>query len=84
MGWRKVCGAARSGILVLKCNARTRMLAANLDHLRVGWRPRGSYETAWVSDHKLMTPSGMGLVVCGAGSHSSCHPGVPEGMCQRG
>ena len=28
------------------------------------------------SDHKLMTPSGMGLLVCGAGSHSSCHPGV--------
>ena len=34
MGWRKVCGAARPGILVLKCNARTRMLPANLDHLR--------------------------------------------------
>ena len=28
------------------------------------------------SDHKLMTPSGMGLLVCGAGSHPSCHLGV--------
>ena len=28
------------------------------------------------SDHKLITPSGMGSVVCGAGSHPSCHHGV--------
>ena len=76
------------------------MLPANLDHLRVEWRTRGSYETAWVtpghnclftsvvteqlSDRKLMTPSVMGLLVCGAGSHPSCHPGVQEGICQRG
>ena len=31
MGWTKVCGTARSGIWVLKGNARTRMLPANLD-----------------------------------------------------
>ena len=37
-----------------------------------------------LSDHKLMTPSGMGLLVCGAGSHPSCHLGVQEGMCQQG
>ena len=49
MGWTKVCETARSGILVLKGNARTRMLPANLDHLRVGWRKQGSYETAWVT-----------------------------------
>ena len=49
MGWTKVCGTARSGIWVLKGNARTRMLPANLDHLRVGWRKQGSYETAWVT-----------------------------------
>ena len=30
------------------------------------------------------TPSGVGLLVCGAGSHPSCHPGVQEGICQRG
>ena len=40
MGWTKVCGTARSGIWVLKGNARTRILPANLDHLRVGWRKR--------------------------------------------
>ena len=49
MGWTKVCGTARSGIWVLKGSARTRMLPANLDHLRVGWRKQGSYETAWVT-----------------------------------
>ena len=49
MGWTKVSGTARSGIWVLKGNARTRMLPANLDHLRVGWRKQGSYETAWVT-----------------------------------
>ena len=36
------------------------------------------------SDHKLITPSGMGLFVCGAGSHPSCHPVVQDGTCQRG
>ena len=49
MGWTKVCGTARSGIWVLKGNARTRMLPENLDHLRVKWISRGSYETAWVT-----------------------------------
>ena len=49
MGWTKVCGTARSGIWVLKGNARARMFPANLDHLRVGWISRGTYETAWVT-----------------------------------
>ena len=49
MGWTKVCGTARSGIWVLKGNARARMFPANLDHLRVGWRKRGTYKTAWVT-----------------------------------
>ena len=49
MGWTKVCETARSGIWVLKGNARTCMLPANLDHLRVGWRKQGSYKTAWVT-----------------------------------
>ena len=91
MGWTKVCGTARSGIWVLKGNARARMLPENLDHLRVRWISRGTYETAWVtpghdclcSYHKLITPSGMGLLVGGAGSRPSCHPGVPRGRCQR-
>ena len=37
-----VCGTERSGIWVLKGNARTRMLPTNIDHLRVGWRKQGS------------------------------------------
>ena len=49
MGWMKVCSTARSGIWVLKGGARACMLPANLDHLRVGWRPRGSYKTARVT-----------------------------------
>ena len=49
MGWTKVCGTARSGIWVLKGNARARMQPDNLDHLRVRWIPRGTYETAWVT-----------------------------------
>ena len=49
MGWTKVCQTAQSGIWVLKGNARARMLPDNLDHLRVEWRKRGSYETAWVT-----------------------------------
>ena len=49
MGWTKVCETARSGIWVLKGNARTRMLPEILDHLRVGWISRGPYETALVT-----------------------------------
>ena len=32
-----------------KVNARARMLPENLDHLRVKWISRGTYETAWVT-----------------------------------
>ena len=84
-------------IWVLKGVARARMLPDNLDHLRVGWRPRGIirdclghawarlsvYTSMEMEQHKPMTPSGMGLLVCGAGSHPSCHLGVQEGTCQR-
>ena len=49
MGWTKACETARSGIWVLKGNARTFMSPANLDHLRVAWMKRGTYETAWVA-----------------------------------
>ena len=44
MGWTKVCGTTRSGIWVLKGNARTRMLPENLDHFRVEWMKRGSFD----------------------------------------
>ena len=49
MGWTKVCSTTRSGTWVLKGNARARMLPENLDHLRVRWICRGTYETAWVT-----------------------------------
>ena len=35
-----------------------------------------SMDVEQLSDHKLITPSGMGLLVCGAGSHPSYHLGV--------
>ena len=57
MGWTKVCSTARSGIWVPKGNARAHMLPGNLDHLRVGWVSRGSYETAWVTPgHDCLCP----------------------------
>ena len=75
MGWTKVCETARPGIWVLKGIARICMFPANLDHLRVEWMKRGSYKTARArlsvnismdveqqADHKLITPSGMGLL----------------------
>ena len=49
MGWKRVCGTAESRIWVLKGDARARMPLANLEHLRVERRKRGSYETAWVT-----------------------------------
>ena len=55
VGWTKVCDTAQ--IWVLKGNARARMLPDNLDHLRVGWESRGSYETAWVTPgHDCLCP----------------------------
>ena len=57
MGWTKVCETAQSGIWVLKGDARARMFPANLDHLRVDWRPQGSYETDWVTPgHDCLCP----------------------------
>ena len=57
MGWTKVCETARSGIWVLKGNARAHMLSGNLDHLRVGWVSGGSFETAWVTPgHDCLCP----------------------------
>ena len=44
-----VCGTARSGIWVLKGNARTCMFPANVDCFRVEWMKQGAYKTAWVA-----------------------------------
>ena len=41
MGWTKLCGTARSRILVLKGDSRTRVLLATLDRFRVEWMKRG-------------------------------------------
>ena len=61
MGWTKVCETAPSGIWVQKGDARTRMFPENLDHFRVGWRARGSYETAWVTPgHDCLCPCKYG------------------------
>ena len=52
-----MCFTARSGIWVLKGNARTCMLPENLDHLRVGWISWGSYKTSWVTPwHDCLCP----------------------------
>ena len=57
MGWTKVCSTAKSGIWVLKGNARACKLPENLDHLRVEWISRGSYKTAWVTPgHDCLYP----------------------------
>ena len=53
-------GTTRSGIWVLKGNARTRMLPENLDHLQVGWisrehtRPPGLRQGTTVCVHTSM------------------------------
>ena len=44
------------------------MLPANLDHLRVGWRKQGSYETAWV------TPGHDCLCSCQYGHGAAVRP----------
>ena len=61
MGWTRVCATARWWSWVLKCNARTCMLPENVDHLRVGWISRGSYETSWVTPgHDCLCPYDYG------------------------
>ena len=97
MGWTKVCGTTQSGIWVLKGNACYLPILITFGWdggSGVHTRPSGLHQGTTVcvhtsmdmeqqSDHKLITPSGMGLLVCGAGSRPSCHPGVGRRMCQR-
>ena len=72
-GWTKVCGTTRSGIWVLKGNARTRMLPENLDHLRVGWISRERQGTT-VCVHKKDVPTGVNLnQYAGSGSFIRWH-----------
>ena len=95
MGWEKVSHTAQSGIWVLVCYLPILDTFGCNGGSRGHTRPPGSRHGTTVcvhtlmvmeqrSDHKLMTPSGMGLLVCGAEWHPSCRLGVvQEGMCQR-
>ena len=51
-----MCGAAWSGVQVLKGDLRGRLLLANLDHLSVQWRKR--------RDHTIRPGSRHGTTVC--------------------
>ena len=74
MGWTKVCESAQS---------RARMLADNLNHDSGNIRDRLGYARAGLSVFicvwtwsKLMTPSGTGLLVCGAVARGNMATGV--------
>ena len=47
LGWARVCGTGKSGVWVLKGDARTYNLPRNLDDVGVVWESRSGYETAW-------------------------------------
>ena len=49
LGWARVCGTERSGIWVLKGDARTCNLPRNLDDVGIVWEHRSGYETAWAT-----------------------------------
>ena len=57
LGWKKVCGTARSGIWVLKGESRGYALPSTLDHLGVVWMEKRTYSTAWVTPtHACLCP----------------------------
>ena len=49
LGWALVCGTEKSGIWVLKGDARTYNLPRDLDDVGVVWEFRSGYETAWAT-----------------------------------
>ena len=49
LGLVRVCGTEKSGVWVLKGDARTYNLPRNLDDVGVVWEPRSGYETAWAT-----------------------------------
>ena len=49
LGWAWVCGTEKSGVWVLKGDARTYNLPRNLDDVGVVWEHRSGYETAWAT-----------------------------------
>ena len=49
LGWARVCGSGKSGVWVLKGDARTDNLPWNLDDVGIVWERRSGYETAWAT-----------------------------------
>ena len=49
LGWARVCGSGKSGVWVLKGDARTYNLLWNLDDVGIVWERRSGYETAWAT-----------------------------------
>ena len=49
LGWVRVCGTEKSGVWVLKGDARTYNLLRDLDDVGVVWEFRSGYETAWAT-----------------------------------
>ena len=49
LGWARVCGTEKSGVWVLKGDARTYNLPWNLDDVGIVWERRSGYETAWAT-----------------------------------
>ena len=49
LGWARVCGSGKSGVWVLKGDARTYNLPWNLDDVGIVWERRSGYETAWAT-----------------------------------
>ena len=49
LGWEWVCGTEKSGVWVLKGDARTYNLPRDLDDVGVVWERRSGYETAWAT-----------------------------------
>ena len=85
LGWEWVCGTEKSGVWVLKGDARTYNLPRDLDDVGIVWEHRSGYETAWATPGHVCSCSydyGRGPVLpqpnppflqrwlaCGAGSH---------------
>ena len=49
LGWARVCGTEKSGVWVLKGDARTYNLPWNLDDVGIVWERRSGCETAWAT-----------------------------------
>ena len=49
LGWARACGTGKSGVWVLKGDARTYNLLRNLDDVGVVWESRSGYETGWAT-----------------------------------